>query len=381
MYTANNTNNDTIKSLVAKYRNFVKNSIADWQWELAKRVKFCYDRDNDYILIDGQVLLLHNRSIEQILDYFNTIFPGCELDNEFTNGLTRFYMGDSSNPINEYMANLITRCRADYQILSGLYRIVSHESCNVQIMNIMSIYAEKFTKNALEANALEAEELNFLCQNFSDFVSYEFEDENQWFCTIEEERFYAPEVSKLSREVIDFLTKYMLTVDTPRTVFAFNAGRGEIARCFPQITIKGNGYHGIDWALGQIYLYAITGNYSEIVPQEELIIPSKESVDLVTFDALDYINGIGDTEIDLNLLFDSLKHGGRMIIFASRFGVICPEEKSAKKAGSLSLCGLSMKRQSNQLFLLKKIFTAQETYYPEIRMIFYSLLRKKAIQQ
>jgi len=32
MRTANNTNNYTVEGLVAKYRNFVKDSIADWQW-------------------------------------------------------------------------------------------------------------------------------------------------------------------------------------------------------------------------------------------------------------------------------------------------------------------------------------------------------------
>ncbi len=314
MRTANNTNNYTVEGLVAKYRDFVKDSIADWQWDLAKRVKFCYDNDNDYIIIDGQVLLLHNQSLDQIFDYFNINFPGCEFDNDFTNGVTNFYLGSLNRLIDDYMTDLVARCRADYQLLAGLYRIVVKEGANIQIMKIMSIYADKFNQNALEEK-----ELVFLCQHFSDVVSFEFENENKWFSTIEEERFYVSDISKLSTWIIDYLKKKVSSINSEQSVYAFNAGRGEIAQCFPQVTVKGCGSYGIDWALGQIYLYAITGKYSEIEPFEEFE-PQKESLDLITFDAIDYINGFGDIDFDLNRLYDSLKVGGKMIIFATRYG-------------------------------------------------------------
>ena len=327
MRTANNTNNHTVEGLVAKYRNFVKDSIADWQWELNRRIEF--NELNHMIFFDDK--FIHQKGHEHgdysdyqhILKFFIKNFPGCDSDKEFTDGLSAFCLSNDIKPIADYMNALNSKCRADYQLLFGLYKIVAKQKASPRAINEVSKYIDAFSQKAFNDG-----ELKFLCENFSDVVSYEFEHEKDWFQPTTETR-YPLIGSTLSTWIIDYLHE-LVTVSPDQTVYVINAGRGTIAQSFPKSIVKGVGYGGTEGALGQILLYSVTGGYSEIVPYSDFTMPQKNSVDVIILDALEHISGIGAPDFDLNSFYDSLKDGGKMIIFATRLGVLSYKESRDK---------------------------------------------------
>ena len=331
MRTANNTNNYTVEGLVAKYRNFVKDSIPEWQWELNRRIEF--NDNNHMIFFDDK--FLHQEGHEHgdysdyqhILNFFIKNFPGCDSDKEFTEGLSAFCLSNDIEPIADYMNALNSKCRADYQLLFGLYKIVAKQKANPRAINEVSKYIDAFSQEAFNDG-----ELKFLCEHFSDVVSYEFEHERDWFKPTKETAYLSafPEIgSTLSSWVIAYMHD-LITVKSDQTVYVINAGRGNIAQSFPQSIVKGVGYGGTEGALGQILLYSVTGGYSEIVPYSDFTMPQKNSVDVIILDALEHISGIGAPDFDLNSLYDSLKGGGKMIIFATRLGVLPYKERRDK---------------------------------------------------
>lgn len=327
MRTANNTNNYTVEGLVAKYRNFVKESVAEWKWELNRRIEF---NDYNHMIFFDDKFLYHKdhehgdySDYQRILNFFIKNFPGCDYDKEFTKALSSFCLSNDINPIADYMDALNSKCRADYQLLFGLYIIVAKQKTNPRVINEVSKYIDAFNREAFNDG-----ELKFLCEHFTDVVSYEFEHERDWFKPTTETAY--PEMgSSLSSWVIDYMHN-LITVNPDQTVYVINAGRGTIAQSFPQSIVKGVGYGGTEGALGQILLYSVTGGYSEIVPYSDFTMPQKSSVDVIILDALEHISGIGAPDFDLNSLYDSLKGGGKMIIFATRLGVLSYKERGDK---------------------------------------------------
>lgn len=324
MRTANNTNNYTVEGLVAKYRNFVKDSIADWQWELYRRVEF-----NDYnhmIFFDDRIIFLEDHDCSdypQILNFFIKNFPNCDSDKEFTEGLSAFCLNNSIKPITDYMNLLDAKCRADLQLVAKLYQSAAHQKADAKVLDRMSKYLQAFHECFLTKD-----EFDFLRQHFSDVISYEFKHESDWFQTVREKDEWRTG-GQLSSWVVDYLPN-LITVNPEETVYAINSGRGEIAESFPQTIVKGVGYGGVEGALGQIFLYARIGVHSEIVSHNDFTMPQKGSVDVIIFDALEHINGIGTPDWNLNDLYDSLKDGGKMIIFATRLGVMSLKENRDK---------------------------------------------------
>lgn len=327
MRTANNTNNYTVEGLVAKYRNFVKGSIADWQWELNRRIDFNdYNHmiffDNKFIYQEGHERGNHS-DYQHILNFFIKNFPGCDSDKEFTEALSAFCINNDMAPISDYMSILNTKCRADYQLLVKLYQSVAQQKAHSKVLEIMSSYLSSFYENAFSM-----EEFDFLCHHFHDVVAYEFEHESDWLQT-EREKNYWWTGGQLSSWVVEYLPN-LVTVNPEETIYAINARRGEIAESFPQSVVKGVGDGGVEGALGQIFLFARIGAHSEIVSYNDFTMPPKSSVDVIIFDALEHINGNGAPDWDLNDIYDSLKDGGKMIIFATRLGVMSRKENRDK---------------------------------------------------
>ena len=321
MRTANNTNNYTVEGLVAKYRNFVKDNIADLQWELGRRISFRNENNDPYILVDDRIITSDQViDFKRVLNYLMTIFPGCDADLEFVDSLSSFCLNGESSQIDRYMSDTVKKCRADYQLLAKLYQIVAADSARNEVLDILSDYAKIY-----KSEAFSSEEFEFLCQNFSGLVSYEFEHEAEWFHTCEEDsRYQINDDSPLSSWIIKYL-KEKLTVYSGKTVYALNSGYGEIAQCFENNEIYGTGFAGLHWALGQVFVYAMTGIHSRIVSFSDFTMPKEDSVDLIVYDAIDDINGFG-FEWDFNRLYASLKEGGRMVIFATREGTRAPHK-------------------------------------------------------
>ena len=324
MRTANNTNNYTVEGLVAKYRNFVKDSIADWQWELNRRVKF---NDYDQVIFFDDRIIFHDDhdypGYPNILNLFIQNFPNCDSDKEFTEGLSAFWLNDNIKPITDYMNLLDTKCRADYQLISKLYQSVAQQEADAKVLQAMSKYFDSFYEDALTK-----EEFEFLYQHFTGVVSFEFEHESDWFQSRREKDYWWTG-GRLSSWVVDYVPN-LVTVKPEETVYVINAGRGEIAESFPQSVVKGVGYGGVEGALGQIFLYSKTGGHSKIVSYNDFTMPQNGTVDVIIFDALEHINGTSEPDWDLNDIYNSLKEGGKMIIFATRLGVMSLKENRYK---------------------------------------------------
>jgi len=258
-----------------------------------------------------------------ILNLFIQNFPNCDSDKEFTEGLSAFWLNDNIKPITDYMNLLDTKCRADYQLISKLYQSVAQQEADAKVLQAMSKYFDSFYEDALTK-----EEFEFLYQHFTGVVSFEFEHESDWFQSRREKDYWWTG-GRLSSWVVDYVPN-LVTVKPEETVYVINAGRGEIAESFPQSVVKGVGYGGVEGALGQIFLYSKTGGHSKIVSYNDFTMPQNGTVDVIIFDALEHINGTSEPDWDLNDIYNSLKEGGKMIIFATRLGVMSLKENRYK---------------------------------------------------
>ena len=145
---------------------------------------------------------------------------------------------------------------AGAQLLVTLYSTVAGNEADSNVLSTLSVYAEKYQKDALEE-----EEFVFLCEHFKDVVSYVFADMD----------------SELGPRVPSNIIKFVQEMVKPKegqTIFLTHAGCGDIAALFPGCIVRGftgNSLYSIYkleiWALGQIRLYAL-GIKSEIVPIE-----------------------------------------------------------------------------------------------------------------
>ena len=249
-------NNYTVENLVAKYRNYVKEHCP-------KSYSVCEGNDG------------------KLVDIFTPISPDIN---------------------------------ADDQLLVTLYHAVTGKDADKQVLSALAKYAEKY-----QQNALEEEEFTFLCENFKDFVSYEFAHKSEWMGG-----FIVG--GSVPSQFLDIIRE-MATPEEGQTVYIADAGLCDVAVLFPNCMVKGfTGYCGSTmfydevWALGQIRLYA-AGIKSEIIPgfydesKEKYIytLPEENCADVVIYGTT------WDSHCeDIHQLYRLLRANGTMFLFSDR---------------------------------------------------------------
>ena len=200
---------------------------------------------------------------------------------------------------------------SDQQLIVSLYRSVAKENADTEVLAAMSDYSEHFYMNALSRA-----EFDFLCQNFSEVIEYEFNHRAEWHaCTQMPLTDYYEKLKYLIKERVSFKKN--------QTVFIPDAGFCDIAMYFKGCVVKGytsiraRRFEDMDivWALGQIRLYA-AGIKSEIVPfidlNEEITVSHLQDKDLV--DLVVCLSSLHRYDT----LYNLLKKGGQMYLFAQR---------------------------------------------------------------
>ena len=217
--------------------------------------------------------------------------------------------------VEEFLMPISPDANADEQLLITLYSAVTGTNADKRILTALSKYADKFKKDGLEED-----EFVFLCENFSDVVSYEFAHRHDWFL--------GDSGRRISEERIKLVKKYVKPTNGAR-IFIADTEYCDLAVMFPNCIISGftgwNYMHQEVWALGQIRLFA-AHIPSEIVSGEEIngeykyTLPSKGSVDVVIFRVNEskYFaqNTFGTECKNVEALFDLLKPNGKMLFFS-----------------------------------------------------------------
>lgn len=204
---------------------------------------------------------------------------------------------------------------ADEQLIITLYKKVTGNNADVQIVEALSQYAEKFYDKALSE-----EEMSFLCENFSAVITYEFLVRDQWLSGYTGQH--------ISEERIRLVKEHVKPEKGTR-IFIADTEYCDLAVLFPDCIISG--FTGMNfeqkkvWALGQIRLFA-AGIQSEIVSGEEVndeysyTLPAKGSVDMVIFRVNEQkyaAQEVYGTECkDIEALYDLLKPNGKMLFFS-----------------------------------------------------------------
>ena len=141
----------------------------------------------------------------------------------------------------------------DEQLLITLYKKVTGENADVRIVEALSEFAEKFYDEVLTND-----EMSYLCNHFSEVVSFEFAHRNEWYMR-GSNRHKLDERIRLVREY--------LRPQKGAKVFIADSGYCDLAVLFPDCIIYG--FTGMTrqsishqhqdaeiWALGQIRLFA-----------------------------------------------------------------------------------------------------------------------------
>lgn len=203
---------------------------------------------------------------------------------------------------------------ADEQLIATLYQKVTGSNADVQITEALSQFSDKFYDEALTED-----EMSFLCQQFSEVVSYEFAHRHEWVLGGSSQR--------ISEERVRLVKEYVKPEKGTR-LFIADSEFCDLAVLFPECVIYGfSGWNYKQkevWALGQIRLFA-AGIQSEIVSGEEVndeysyTLPAKGSVDVVILRVNEqkYVaQEVYGTECkDIEALYDLLKPNGRMLFF------------------------------------------------------------------
>lgn len=210
----------------------------------------------------------------------------------------------------------------DEQLLITLYKKVAGEGSDVQIVEALSEFAEKFYYDALTED-----EMSFLCNRFKEVVSYEFDHRKEWYM-------HGPNQCDLASRIR--LVKEYVKPQKGAKVFIADSGYCDLAVLFPECII--HGFTGMThlskshefrdteiWALGQIRLFA-AGIQSEIVSGNGLFeeysysLPEKGSMDAVILRVNEdkyFAQGIFGTECkDIEALYGLLKPNGKMLFFS-----------------------------------------------------------------
>lgn len=215
--------------------------------------------------------------------------------------------------VTEFLSPMEIDGNADEQLLITIYKMVAGDNADERIVEALSEYAEKFHKEALTK-----EEMSFLCEHFSEVVSYEFAHRKDWFMQNSTER--------IPEGRIRLLKEYLKPAKGAK-IFIADTEYCDLAVQFPECIIYG--FTGFDskakWALGQIRLFA-AGIKSEIVSGEGLFeeysysLPEKGSMDAVVFRVNEnkyFAQKIFGTECnDIESLYELLKPNGKMFFFS-----------------------------------------------------------------
>ncbi len=222
---------------------------------------------------------------------------------------------------------------ADEQLIATLYNVVTGDKADKSVVKILSEYANSFFKDALTEK-----EFSFLCDHFSEMVSYEFDHRDEW--TVH------GHFPALSKEIIR-LVKENVNPKKDLTIFIANAEYCDLAIQFPECTIKGftTFFHPdkTTWALGQIRMFA-AGMKSEIVhgemintgeyedfrwdkddsetwqkPIQKFVfeLPEMNSVDVVIWGACSELSRSRlKRNSEIEKFYDLLKPNGKMLFFS-----------------------------------------------------------------
>ena len=203
------------------------------------------------------------------------------------------------------------------QMLISLYKAIEGANADKKIEEALSEYASSFYKEALTED-----EFAYLCEHYTDAVSYLFAHRDEWNAMGKELR------HGISKERMRLVHKYVKPQKGAR-IFIADTEYCDLAVQFPNCIVEGftgwNYKHKEVWALGQIRMSAF-GIKSEIVSGEEdndtytYTLPEKGSVDVVVFRVNEnkYINQkiFGTECTNIEALYDLLKPGGQMLFFS-----------------------------------------------------------------
>lgn len=258
--TTTNNNNYSVKDLVAKYRNFVIENAPKETGRVAEELK----------AEDGL-------SVPQSdLDWF-----------------------------------------PDYQLIITLYNTVAGEDADKQVQQVLSKYADRYYKNALTT-----EELDFLCENFSDTIDELLEE--GLFLWNGDKCHYKQLFSRPKR--LELLKKRFLP-QQGSTIYICDSGC-DIAELYHNCNVVGKMYgvfydeSTVDWVLGRIWLYS-----KKIVSQLSIYSVDADLEEtwpissLSTSQQLDYVvYGTTKKRILLSVveeLYNKLSPNGKMFVFTS----------------------------------------------------------------
>ena len=247
---------------------------------------------------------------------------------------------------------------ADFQLISQVYKDVLGDKADQKVLDIMSEYINCFCKDALTDA-----EYAFLCENFSEFIDYEFINKKSWVygsvMTAGTQDIVLPPVIDLSSvagvpaETLKFLSTHC-AISKDETLFVSGDNCGDIKSLF---AINDDALHcnskEESWALNTIrFCMRSTG---ALLAKG---IPAEHTQDVVVF--FDYdkqLSGFGKILCDLHengsdkkvLLADAfkmLKSDGRMYLDIAR--------DQLKKGGGIYL--------DIQKFVSEKLVTSVSTY-------------------
>ncbi len=225
--------------------------------------------------------------------------------------------------VSEFLFPVEISANADEQLLITLYKKVAGEDTDVQIAEALSEFAENFYDEALTDD-----EMSFLCDRFTEVVSYEFAHRKEWYM-----RDYSNQCDLANRIR---LVKEYVNPQKGSKVFIADSEYCDLAVLFPGCIIYG--FTGMShqsvshqhkdteiWALGQIRLFA-TGIQSEIVSGKGIFeeysysLPEKGSMDAVILRVNEekyFAQKILGTECkDIEALYGLLKPNGKMLFFS-----------------------------------------------------------------
>lgn len=223
---------------------------------------------------------------------------------------------------------------ADFQLISKLYKDVMGNKADQKVIDIMSAYIGSF-----KGNALTSDEYNFLCDNYSEFLEYEFINKKGWnkgcaavydFC----EAGNAPiidlnDVAGVPAKTLQFLKEHCY-VSEGESLFVSGDDCGDIKSLF---TKNADAVHSNkqdeSWALNTIR-YSVRSNSANLtqgIPsaqtQDVVIYFDYDSNDNCSFGAFGKIirdlslNG-SDKKSSLSDAYNMLTKTGRMYIDISR---------------------------------------------------------------
>lgn len=199
------------------------------------------------------------------------------------------------------------------QMLISLYKAIEGANADKKIEDALSEYASSFYKEALTED-----EFAYLCEHYTDAVSYLFAHKDEWNAM----------GKGISKKRTGLVHEYVNPQKGAR-IFIADTEYCDLAVQFPNCIVEGftgwNYKHKEVWALGQIRMSAF-GIKSEIVSGEEYndtytyTLPEKGSVDVVVFRVNEnkYINQkiFGTECTNIEALYDLLKPGGQMLFFS-----------------------------------------------------------------